>query len=170
MNTLFVLDKKNYTSDMPLSFRQAARAIIFAERSKLLMVKSLTEGYFKFPGGGVKEGESLQTALKREAEEEAGVILSDSLTEFGSVLEMRKISNEKGIESIFHHTSFYFICKIDRRTAQKLEQDEQELQFVPQVVSIEEAIMQNKKVMNKYYSTNIIRETKMLELLKKEYL
>ena len=42
-------------------------------------------GYIDFPGGGVEEGETFENALRREALEEAGVIIEDSLKFLGTI-------------------------------------------------------------------------------------
>lgn len=51
--------------------RDAVRGIIMEQRS-LLMIFSEVNGDYKFPGGGVIRGESLETALIREVREESG--------------------------------------------------------------------------------------------------
>jgi 8-oxo-dGTP pyrophosphatase MutT (NUDIX family) len=48
-----------------------------------LVARNTEYGYIDFPGGGVDDGEALMDALKREAFEEAGVILEDGLKEVG---------------------------------------------------------------------------------------
>ncbi len=45
--------------------RNAARAIIL-RRDQVLMVHSLVNGDYKFPGGGVEDGEEHATTLQRE--------------------------------------------------------------------------------------------------------
>ncbi len=52
--------------------KRAARAVI-VDGNKLLALISVRDGeYYKIPGGGIEEGESEETAARREAREEAG--------------------------------------------------------------------------------------------------
>ena len=55
--------------------RQAVRAIIL-NGEQILMVYSPVNHDYKFPGGGVKDGESHADTLSREIREECGLILS----------------------------------------------------------------------------------------------
>lgn len=50
------------------------RAIIIKD-GKLLTIKRSKQDsvYFVFPGGGVEQGEDLETAMKRECKEELGI-------------------------------------------------------------------------------------------------
>jgi 8-oxo-dGTP diphosphatase len=50
---------------------------VVIREGKLLLIHRLREGneYWVFPGGGVEEGEDLETALKREMMEETGLNL-----------------------------------------------------------------------------------------------
>ncbi len=52
---------------------------------KDLVGRNTEYGYIDFPGGGVEDGEDLKEALKREAFEEAGVILEGELKEVGNI-------------------------------------------------------------------------------------
>ncbi len=57
------------------------RLILVRERSVLLVKHTYQGGWF-LPGGGVKKGETIEGAARREAHEEVGVELSD-LSLFG---------------------------------------------------------------------------------------
>lgn len=145
-------------------YREAARAIIL-DGEKILLVYSDSNGDYKFPGGGVEIGESIENALVREAMEEAGVEVSIS-EEFLSVTEYDE-GQFDGFD-IFKMLSIYFFCKIEGETVQSLDKYEMELGFVPKWVQISKAIETNRKVMEK----NIIprwtkRETLVLEKLEK---
>jgi 8-oxo-dGTP diphosphatase len=67
-------------------YRAAVRAVILRGR-ELLMVYSSNVGDYKFPGGGVDQGESHVQALAREIDEECGLCLLQVSREIGSVLE-----------------------------------------------------------------------------------
>lgn len=68
--------------DIPVTARTGVRAVIW-DNNKLLMMKS-NRGNYKFPGGGMEDGEDEQTALKRELLEETGY--TDAIIEDLAVL------------------------------------------------------------------------------------
>ncbi len=53
-------------------YRVSARIIIVND-DKVLLVKEIPEMFWSFPGGGVDHGETIETSLPREIEEELGV-------------------------------------------------------------------------------------------------
>lgn len=55
-----------------MRFRNSVYSIIPHE-DKLLIVRTRTTGLFAFPGGGIRLGEPIQTALRREVQEETGI-------------------------------------------------------------------------------------------------
>ena len=89
MKTLFTTDYKNYEPDWPSSSRPSARAVIIIEseiqkaqspaetsnstglpplspNDKIALAFAKNLNYYKFPGGGIGEGEENTAALIRE--------------------------------------------------------------------------------------------------------
>ena len=125
--------------------RIAVRAVIQRGPS-LLMILSANVGDYKFPGGGVQAGETHEQALRREVSEECGAELSHMGEEIGSVVEYNH-AKDSGFET-FKMTSYYYRCEVmDGFGAQDLDDYERDLGFRPVWVSIEEAIQQNKSLL-----------------------
>lgn len=166
-NELFVMDLKNYDTSMPHYLREAVRAIIF-NNGKIALVKSEKEGYFKFPGGGIENGETHQQTLIRETQEETGLnVIPYSIEEYGMVKELRK---SLFAEEIFEQISYYYFCEIeeDKISQNCLDEYETELGYHLEYVNIEEAIKTNSMLENNYESEFIKRETNILRLLLNE--
>ncbi len=68
--------------------RQAVRAVVIGDSGEIYLLHMSTYSYHKLPGGGVKEGESLELALQRELLEEIGC-LAEVVGELGEVVEYR---------------------------------------------------------------------------------
>jgi 8-oxo-dGTP pyrophosphatase MutT (NUDIX family) len=125
--------------------RTAVRAVI-QRGGSLLMILSANVGDYKFPGGGVDLGETHEDALRREVREECGAELSHIGEEIGSVVEYDN-DTETDCDT-FKMTSHYYCCEVtDGFGAQKLDGYERDLGFRPVWVSIEEAIQQNKSLL-----------------------
>ena len=144
--------------------RNAVRAIIM-DRDRLFMVYSTKNGDYKFPGGGVEQGEDHAQALSREIREETGVNVAEIGVEFGEVIEY-----DKSIETeydVFKMTSSYYICKIrDEVGEQHLDPYEKDLGFTAGWVSLPEALNTNKALLreqNTGLPRWIRRETLVLE-------
>ncbi len=73
--------------------RTAARGVILRE-GKLLMIHT-DRGDYKFPGGGVEPGESLEAALRRELLEETGRELLGE-PEYVAVAHERRGGDDRG--------------------------------------------------------------------------
>ena len=52
--------------------------IMLVQDSKVLLVRHSYQRHWYFPGGAVKKGETLPNAARREATEEAGVVLGEA--------------------------------------------------------------------------------------------
>jgi 8-oxo-dGTP pyrophosphatase MutT (NUDIX family) len=68
--------------------REASRAIVFDNEDKIAILHVTKKNYHKLPGGGIEEGEDIETALKREAIEEIGCDISVT-DEVGQIDEYR---------------------------------------------------------------------------------
>jgi 8-oxo-dGTP pyrophosphatase MutT (NUDIX family) len=126
--------------------RIAVRAVILRGRN-LLMIYSTNRGDYKFPGGGVMEGESHAQALQREVQEECGTSLACIGEEIGVVIEYNH-----AVESdydTFKMTSYYYRCDVkDGFGIQKLDEYERDLGFKPIWINIDDAIQLNKALLN----------------------
>ncbi len=80
--------------------RRAARAVLFNEKEEVALQYSSRLKYHKLPGGGIEEGESVETALRREIKEETGCLI-DRFTEMGLVMEYRNRARVLGISFCF---------------------------------------------------------------------
>jgi 8-oxo-dGTP diphosphatase len=62
-------------------YRVAIRALV-VQAGKILLVKELSDEWWALPGGGVDHGETVQSTLGREIEEELGVPTKDVSSDF----------------------------------------------------------------------------------------
>lgn len=167
MKELFRIDLKDYNSKDSVFRRPSARAIIVKDKT-IALVYSLREKYYKFPGGGIKEGENMHDALIREVREEVGLIVKpESVSEFGSVLRRQKSDYTEN--TIFEQENFYFLCECeDMIVEQNLDDYEKEAEFVLRYVDIDEAINTNAVYKSDDFFSEIMiqRDKKVLEMIK----
>ena len=166
MRLIRLFDDKNYTPDLPVVHRDAARAIILRD-GKLAMVHSLEEGYYEFPGGGVEAGESLVDAAIRETEEEVGLrIVRDSVREYGYITERRRGYRE---DAIFEMDSYFFLAEVEDTVADKeLCEREVSLGFVLEWVEPKTAYEANMRLIESSEDSFLLRETEVLKEIIKE--
>lgn len=129
--------------------REAARAIILQD-DEVLMVYSPVNKDYKFPGGGIKEGESHQEALLREVREECGVILAEIRGKFGLVVEYAR---PREVEyDVYRQNSYYYLCRVHPEfIGQSLDDYEQCLGLRPEWVGIGKAVEKNRSVLKGNY-------------------
>ena len=176
MRTLFTMDYKDYDSTWEHSKRDSARGIILFpkdaatniyEDDKIALVYAKNFGYYKFPGGGIKNNENKIEALIREVSEEVGLtVIPESVKELGVVPRLQK--SDKFKNTIFDQESFYYFCKVENENhEQNLDAYELDAGYELRIVSIKEAIEKNKmfKTQNLFDLIMIERDTKVLQKL-----
>lgn len=170
MRRLFILDLKDYDSELKRFRRPSVRGIILKNK-KIAMVYSQIYDYYKFPGGGIEAGESCKTALIREVQEETGLrVIPDSIKEYGSVLRIQKSTYNDN--EIFEQENYYYLCDAeDSLVTQNLDDYESEEGFKLEYVMPDYARNINlTHDHNGYDSTLIEREAKVLEMIEAEIL
>ncbi len=111
MKELFSMDQHNYDPEGKVTSRPSARGIVIKDE-KVLLVHSRKYDYYKFPGGGIENGEDAKTALCREVLEETGFhVIPDSIEEFGCV--PRRHRDQYDENGIFEQINYYYFCKIE---------------------------------------------------------
>ena len=94
MRLLFEMDKKDYAQCTHSFVRDSARSIILHD-GKVAMIHSLKYDYYKFPGGGIENGENPVEAMIRETREEAGLVVRpETIKEYGYVHRIQKSDND----------------------------------------------------------------------------
>lgn len=179
MKTLFTTDYKNYEPDWPRSSRPSARAIILTDNpplspsDKIALAYAKNLGYYKFPGGGIHEGEENTSALIREVAEETGLeVIPESIAEAGLV--HRVMQSEMFPKTIFVQDSFHYFCRVKMSTDgtpliknQDLDDYEKDDGFELRIVTLDEAIQTNLHFKSDNYAKldMIARETLVMEKL-----
>ena len=137
-------------------YRKAVRAVIFNAKNQLVMVQvkehEKDDYQNQFPGGGLEAGESHLETLRREALEEAGIIIKEDVELLG-VMEERRKSREVA-DAYFVMKSTYYRCDVEAYTDQQLEDYEKELGFIPIEIDIKEAYEKNVAILQEQESKN----------------
>ena len=152
--------------EWPVYARQAVRAIVI-RNGRIALVKCGTEGYYKFPGGGIEPEETQAQALIREMLEETGLcIIPTSIQAFGRIRERRESYINPG--TCFLQDSWYYLAAVDgSRTEPKLANYEQELDYHLEWAAIEAARETNLQLGNPETRSFLLREAFVLDLLRK---
>lgn len=168
MKRLFTINLKDYDPNGKKFYRPSVRGIIFDKDGNLAMAYSEKYHYYKFPGGGIEDGETHIEALTREIKEETGLtLMPESVKEFGEVLRMQN-KNEAGEDIIFVQYNYYYTCEVEREVGeQDLDDSEKEAGFALKFVPIDEAIAANGAFRGSPMKQQMVeREKRVLEIIK----
>lgn len=147
--------------------RKIVRAVILNEQNKVGAFKIYGDDifghrdYYELPGGGVKKGETLQQALRREVIEEVGVTIKD-IRPIGRIIDYYNLINRQ-------NDNHFYLCKIDQKLNDThLEEYEKVLMHGMVWLDIDEMIELYNSVVNAKISTLVKnRELIILKEVKK---
>lgn len=161
-----LFDDKDYPETTNYFKREASRAIILYN-DKIALVKSQKEGFYKFPGGGIKNGENPIDALIRETKEEVGLnIIPSTIRPFGYTLERRKSTVDN--DQVFEQKSYYYLASVTNMTTnQDLDDYEKELGYVLEIVDLDEAYKTNSEMQDHQDYPYIKREAYILKAIQR---
>ena len=164
MRFLFEMDRHDYADYTYTVVRDSARSIII-RNGRVAMIHSLKYDYYKFPGGGIEQGESRVDAMIRETREEAGlIVIPETVREFGCVHRIQKSADDP--EMCFVQDNYYYICDAREETVElQLEDYEQREDFVLEYADPRVAIQKNRALMQKSDKARYEREARILEIL-----
>ena len=138
------LPEEAVIDDYKIIHRVAVRGIIY-DNDKLLMVQT-KHGDYKFPGGGVGEGETYEQALLREIREETGYSDVTVCCMIGRAFEQNIDWFEDN--AYFQMESLYYICRLNSDTLCDDDQEEYEKALGYRAVKLdaEEAFETNEEL------------------------
>ena len=163
MRLLFEIDTKDYDPNGKPFVRPSVRGIIIRD-GKVAMVHSLKYDYYKFPGGGMEDGEGVEEALLREVVEESGLqVILSSIREYGLVHRVQKGQKE----AMFIQDNYYYLCDVEEKVgSQKLDDYEAEERFTLEYVYPTHAIRINREVDHGPKDQIMLeREARVLEMM-----
>ena len=168
MKRLFTIDLKDYSPNG----KKFYRGIIFDDNNNIALIYSKKYHYYKFPGGGMKEGETQLETLAREIKEETGMtLIPGTAKEFGEVLRIQKYTQEEDNDTVFYQQNFYYTCEVEKEIGeQNLDESEKEAEFVLTFVPIDKAIKENaafRTDKSPVKQQMVEREKRVLEIIKK---
>ena len=168
MRLLFVMDRKDYEHCTRCFVRNSARSIIIRD-GKIAMIHSLKYDYYKFPGGGIENGENHVEAMIRETREEAGLVVRpETVREYGYVRRIQR--SDRDASECFIQDNFYYLCEAENDSvSQDLDEYEAKESYRLEYVDPETAIRKNRSVKDSPYNGLMFeREARILELLQSE--
>ncbi len=168
MRQLFVIDTGDYDPAGKAFVRHSARSIIIRD-GRIAMVYSRLYNYYKFPGGGIEDGETHEQAIIRETREEAGLtVILASVRPYGYVHRVQK--SHHGDAERFIQDNFYYLCEAEAEAvSQMLDDYEAEEGFTLTWVEPQTAIAANRHTDHGPKDQNMLeREAKVLEILTAE--
>lgn len=168
MRLLFEMDPGDYADCTHSFVRNSARSIIIHGK-KIAMIHSLKYDYYKFPGGGIEGEESPVTAMIRETQEEAGLVVKpETVRDYGYVHRIQRSDSDP--TECFVQDNFYYLCQAETETvSQCLDQYEATENYTLEFVDLIVAIQKNRNVQGSPYNAAMFeREARVLEILLEE--
>ena len=165
MRLLFEMDMKDY-GECTHSFRRDSARSIIISNGKIAMIHSKKYDYYKFPGGGIENGEDPFDAMIRETQEEAGLtVISETVKEYGYVHRIQRSDNDPS--ECFIQDNYYYLCDAeDGLVSQNLDEYEKKESYQLEYVEPSLAIQKNRSVKDSPYNRMMFeREARVLEML-----
>jgi 8-oxo-dGTP pyrophosphatase MutT (NUDIX family) len=162
------MDKKDYGGCARSFTRDSARSIIIRD-GRIAMIHSQKYDYYKFPGGGIENGENPVEAMIRETQEEAGLmVLPETVKEYGYVHRIQK--SDQNPSECFVQDNYYYLCDaVDGLVSQNLDDYEKKESYRLEYVEPAFAIKKNLRVKESPYNPMMFeREARVLEMLLSE--
>ena len=133
------------------------------------MIHSRKYDYYKFPGGGIEQGEDPIDAMIRETREESGLVVKpETIREYGYVHRIQKSGMDD--TECFIQDNYYYLCEVEEETlSQCLDNYESEENYVLEYVEPQLVISKNRNVAQSPYDSMMFeREVKVIEMLVRE--
>ena len=165
MRLLFEMDMKDY-GECTHSFRRDSARSIIIRNGKVAMIHSEKYDYYKFPGGGIENGEDPIEAMIRETQEEAGLtVIPETVKEYGYVHRIQRSDNDPS--ECFIQDNYYYLCDAeDGLVSQNLDEYEKKESYQLEYVEPSLAIQKNRSVKDSPYNRMMFeREARVLEML-----
>ena len=159
------MDMKDYGECTHSFRRDSARSIIF-RNGKVGMIHSRKYDYYKFPGGGIENGEDPIEAMIRETQEEAGLtVIPETVKEYGYVHRIQR--SDKDPSECFVQDNYYYLCDVaDELVSQDLDEYEKKESYQLEYIEPSLAIEKNRSVKDSPYNRMMFeRESLVLEML-----
>lgn len=160
------MDLHNYKENGTVFKRTAVRAIIRRGTSYLIIHGKF--GDYKFPGGGMKSGESLKATLIREVQEETGFhVIAESIGTTAFLVHEKRKGNP---DDLLEMDSYYYLCDImDKAGSRNLDDYEKEYDYQVEWLPLKTLIDKNESALNNDKIPWVQRELLVMkELLQSE--